>query len=125
MELKGQTRDTLWTLILTPTVWAVHFLFSYVAAAFACAPNTLVFETIAGVRIAIAVVTVLALLVVGWTGWRAISEWRSGGGAFPHDQDTAEVRERFMEFSSFLLAALSFVSIIFTALPALLIVDCR
>jgi hypothetical protein len=125
MELHRQTRDNLWTLILTPSVWAGHFLFAYVAAAYACAPNTMIFETIAGVRVAIAVATLLALLVVGWTGWRAWREWRGNGGRFPHDGDSAATRERFLEFSSLLLASLSFVAIIFTAMPALMIVDCR
>ena len=69
MQLRGQTHDTLWTLILTPTVWAFHFLFCYVAAAYACAPNTMIFETIPGVRIAIGVATLGSLAVVGWAGW--------------------------------------------------------
>ncbi|MFD2238229.1 hypothetical protein [Aureimonas populi] len=125
MQLRGQTQDTLWTLILTPSVWAGHFLFAYVAAAYACAPNTSIFQTIAGVRIAIALATVLSLAIVGWAGWRAAREWRINGGAFPHDGDSAGVRERFMEFSSLLLAALSFIAILFTAMPALMIMDCR
>lgn len=125
MQLGRETRDNLWTLILSPTVWALHFLFAYVAAAYACAPNTLIFQTIPGVRVSIAVATVLALGVIGWAGWRAQREWRMNGGRFPHDGDTAEVRERFLEFSSLLLAGLSFVSVIFTAMPALFMVDCR
>ncbi len=125
MELRNQTRDTLWTLILTPSVWAFHFLFCYVAAAYACAPNTYVFETIPGVRISIAVATVLALAIIGWAGWRAQREWRLNGGRFPHDEDSPQMRERFLEFSSLLLAGLSFVSVIFTAMPALFMVDCR
>ncbi|WP_062228341.1 hypothetical protein [Aureimonas frigidaquae] len=121
----NRTRDNLWTLILTPTVWAVHFLLCYVAAAWHCAPNQALFEPIGGVRIAILVATVVALAICGWVGLRAITEWRGHGGHFPHDGDSASVRERFLEFSSFLLAAMSFLAIIFTAMPALLIVDCR
>lgn len=30
-------RVTLWTLIVPPTTWAVHFLFSYLWAAVSCA----------------------------------------------------------------------------------------
>ena len=42
-----------------------------------------------------------------------------------HDQDTDLDRERFLEFSTVLLAALSFVGVLFVGLPALTILDCR
>ena len=125
MAVSNRTRDNLWTLIATPTIWAVHFLVCYVTAAWQCAPNVAVFEPIGGVRMLILVLTVAALCACGVIGWRAISEWRANGGSVPHDGDSAEVRERFLEFSSFLLAGLSFLGVVFTALPALMIVDCR
>lgn len=125
MAVTNRTRDNLWTLIATPTIWAVHFLVCYVAAAWRCAPNVNVFEPIGGIRVLILALTVAALAGCGIIGWRAISEWRANGGAVPHDGNSAEVRERFLEFSSFLLAGLSFLGVVFTALPALMIVDCR
>lgn len=121
----SQTRDTLWTLIVTPTVWALHFLFSYVFAAFQCAPNEAIFDTIHASRIAIAVLTVIALVTIGYVGVRSFREWRMNEGSFPHAGDTAEERERFLEFSSVLLAGLSFIAVLFVALPALLLADCR
>lgn len=120
-----QTRDTLWTLIATPTVWALHFLLCYVAAAYRCAPNAEVFESIETVRLAIAGLTVIALLVIASIGARSFREWRVNEGSFPHSDDTPEDRERFLEFSSVLLAALSFVAVLFVALPAVLLSDCR
>lgn len=125
MDLKNQTRDTLWTLIATPTIWALHFLFCYVVAASQCAPNNQVFETIGESRLAIAVVTLVSLGIIAVIGVRAYHEWRHNAGSFPHSEDTAEDRERFLEFSSLLLAALSFIAVIFVALPALVFVDCR
>ncbi|BDA83020.1 hypothetical protein Sa4125_05620 [Aureimonas sp. SA4125] len=125
MELPNQTRDTLWTLIATPTIWALHFLFCYVVAAYDCAPNARIFQTIEGTRIAIAVATIVSLAAIAAIGWRAFREWRAGEGKSPHSADTAEDRERFMEFSSLLLAALSFVAVTFGAMPALVFVDCR
>jgi hypothetical protein len=125
MELWRETRDTLWTLIATPTIWALHFLFCYCLAAYDCAPNDRIFEAIGGTRIAIAVVTLGSLALIALIGFRAFREWRSNEGKFPHNQDTAEDRERFLEFSSLLLAALSFVAVAFVAMPALVFVDCR
>ncbi|KQT65761.1 MULTISPECIES: hypothetical protein [unclassified Aureimonas] len=121
----SQTRDTLWTLILTPTVWALHFLLSYVFAAFQCAPNEAIFETIEASRLAIAGLTAIALVVIAYVGLRSFREWRVNEGSFPHAGDTAEERERFLEFSSVLLAGLSFIGVLFVALPALLFADCR
>ena len=120
-----EIRDTLWTLIAPPTIWAAHFLLSYITAAYGCAPNEDIFAAITGVRLLIAGLTVAALLAIGLVGLRAYREWRRHGGAIPHDGDSAEIRERFLEFSTVLLAALSFVAVFYTALPALLIVDCR
>ena len=125
MQLDNRTRDNLWTLISTPAVWGVHFLFCYFVAAYVCAPNPRIFEPIGGVRVAIALATLPALAFCAFAGIRATREWRAFGGDLPFDAPTAEDRERFLEFSTMLLAALSFVAIVFTALPALLVQDCR
>lgn len=123
--LERQTRDSLWTLIAPPTVWAVHFLLCYLPAAVACARAGEDFAPIAGVRLTVAAATVVALTIIAATGARAWREWRAGGGRTPHDRDTAAERERFLEFSTVLLAAMSFVGVVFVALPALVLVDCR
>lgn len=36
LQRASRLRVTLWTLIVPPTVWAVHFLFSYLWAAISC-----------------------------------------------------------------------------------------
>ena len=126
MTLKRQTRDNLWTLIAAPTIWAGHFLLCYVVAAYQCAPNVAVFQPIGGARATVAALTLAALLSIGFILLRAVREWRGhGGGGFDHGADTGAGRERFLEFSTVLLAALSFISVIFVALPALINVDCR
>ena len=62
---------------------------------------------------------------IGFVFMRALGEWRRNGGRIPHEEDSAEVRERFLEFSTVLLAGLSFIAVIYTALPAAMMVDCR
>lgn len=123
--LRRGTTDSLITMIATPTVWALHFLFCYVLVASACAPNEDVFKSINGARIAIAVATAVSLAFCFFAGLRALREWKTAGGTPPHDQPTEHDRERQMELASVLLSALSFLAIVFTALPVLLVADCR
>lgn len=125
LGLRRGTSDSLITMIATPTVWALHFLFCYIWVATACAPNENIFESILPARIGVAVATVLGLAFCFFAGLRAWREWREQGGEPPHDKPTEGERERLMEFASFMLSSLSFVAIVFTALPALLIADCR
>ena len=125
MSVDKRTYDDLWTLIAAPLVWALHFLFSYTVAAYACAPQSWLFEDLATARIAIGVVTLLSLLAIAYGFRRAWRDWSAGGGGHRHDLDTPEDRERFLEFSTLLLAALSFVGVLFDVLPVIMIADCR
>ena len=74
---------------------------------------------------AVIVVTVVSLGLIALILRRAFREWRADGGGFRNDQYTVRARERFLEFSTLLLAALSFVAVIFETMPVLLIWDCR
>lgn len=125
MAESRQTKDNLWTLITAPTIWALHFLVSYGVAAFHCAPNEDIFQPIATTRIMVGVITAAALALIGLVLWRSVGEWRRHGGGYRHNEDTDLSRERFLEFSTVLLAALSFVGVVFVGLPALLVADCR
>ena len=125
MATRKNTRDNLWTLIAPPTIWAAHFALSYGSVAYGCAPNDDIFAGIFGLRLVVGGLTAAALVAIGYIFARALREWRSNGGTIPHDADSAEVRERFLEFSTVLLAGLSLIAVIYTALPVALMVDCR
>ena len=125
MQVFGRTQDTLWTLIAAPTIWGVHFLFSYFLAAWQCAPNADPFREIGGTRVAIGVVTLVCLGLIALILRRSWREWRSQGGGFRNNADTPEARERFLEFSTLLLALLSLAAVVFETLPVLMIGDCR
>lgn len=124
MRLFGRTPDTLWTLVAAPAIWAVHFLASYVAAAIVCAPNDDVFRSIGGVRVFVAVLTIAALALIALAFWNAWRDWRLDRDVDP-EEATAADRERFLELSTMLLAALSFVGVLLDAAPVLFIADCR
>lgn len=125
MQVFGKTQDNLWTLIAAPTIWGFHFLFSYFLAAYRCAPNADIFKDIGGTRALIAGVTLICLLLILLITRRAWREWRADGGGYRNDQDTPEARERFLEFSTLLLAGLSFAAVVFETLPVLVFWDCR
>jgi hypothetical protein len=114
-------RVTLWTLIVPPTVWAAHFLFCYLWVSVSCAklgafPRFPV-AFVAGTVVALAII--LASGVVAWV------QSRAPGDEPPHDDSTDIDRLRFLATATVLLAALSFIAVIFTAAPALMLTDCR
>ena len=123
MHFFGRTPDTLWTLLAAPAIWASHFLASYMAAAYVCAPNADIFQLIGGVRVAIGIMTAVALALIALFFYRAWRDWRrrTTGG----DRGTRKDQEGFLEFATMLLATLSFLGVLLDATPALFIADCR
>jgi hypothetical protein len=125
MKAPLEHRESLWRLIVSPTIWAVHFLASYITAAVWCAKQSTRFDSLAPVRWAILVYTVVALAGIalnGWGGWR---RHRLGDATVPHDADTPGDRTRFLGFSTLLLAALSAIATVFAAFVILYFEDCR
>ncbi|KHK91109.1 membrane protein [Novosphingobium malaysiense] len=116
-----QLRITLWTLIIPPTAWAAHFLFSYLWAAISCA-KTGRFATFPVLFVG---GTVMALLVILFSGWLAWHKERTPGDPPPHEDSTEVDRLRFLGKATLLLAGLSFVGVVFTALPVIFIGDCQ
>ncbi|WP_375248653.1 hypothetical protein [Sphingomonas sp.] len=114
-------RVTLWTLIVPPTVWAVHFIFCYLWVAVSCA------QLGAFPRFTIAFIagTGLALAIILASGVIAFVQSRTPGDPPPHDEGTDIDRLRFLATATLLLAALSFIAVLFTAAPALMLTDCR
>lgn len=120
---QSRTAD-LWTLILAPTVWALHFLFCYAYAAVSCAKRGAP-DVMGDIRVVVAIATLVAVLLVlppAFVGW---AQARMVGDPPPHQESTEEDRQRFLGLSKMMLAGLSFVAILFTAIPAFMFPDCR
>jgi hypothetical protein len=111
---------TLWTLIVPPTLWAAHFLFSYLWAAISCA-KVGEFATFPTLFVAGTMIALLLIALAGWIAWR---QEQIPGGTVPHQDSTDIDRLRFIAKSTLLLAGLSFVGVIFTALPVIFLRDC-
>lgn len=121
----SESRQTLWLLAAAPTIWAIHFLASYITAAIWCAKLGGPAGSLGWVPAAVGVYTAVALVgigVVGGIGWRRHDY---GTAAVPHDFDTRADRHRFLGFATVLLSGLSAVAVIYVAAVALFFRTCR
>jgi hypothetical protein len=119
-----QRASNLWALIAPPTIWALHFLFCYVYAAIRCAKDGAL-QPLDDVRVVVAIATLVALVPVLMSGYVAWAQARLEGGTPPHDESTRDDRHRFLGAAKLLLAGLSLVAIVYTAIPAFMFPDCR
>lgn len=124
MRVELKEIESLWTLFTGPTVWATHFLLCYVGAAIYCAKPDHFGFGFEAVRIAIVAVTLLALLLILLSAWLSWRQWGFGSEEPPHDDPTRRDRRLFQGFATLLLSGLSFVAVLYVALPALFITDC-
>jgi hypothetical protein len=119
-----EANESLWLLVASPVVWAVHFLLCYGTAAIWCAKVVGPGGSLATVRAAIALYTLAALAVIGIIGWIGYRRHSLGSANLPHDDDTPEDRHRFLGFATMLLSALSAVAAIYEALVVVFIDRC-
>ena len=124
-EELAEENQSLWLLTASPTIWAAHFLLCYITAAIWCAKVAGPDGSLGGVRVAIAVYTVLALSGIGVIGWSAFRRHSYGAATPPHDFDTPEDRHRFLGFATLLLSGLSAVATLYAALAAVFIGSCH
>lgn len=122
----GVPGESLWAMIIAPTIWAVHFLACYILAAIFCAKAAAPSADLAPVRWWIAGLTVVALAAIAAC---AIQAFRRGHfmerKAAPHDADSIHDRRRFLAYATLMLSGLSFVATVFVALPAVFFASCR
>lgn len=116
--------ETLWTLFTAPVVWALHFLACYIGAAIFCEKPGFLGGDFANLRIAIGLLTFLSLAMIVMSAMLAWRQWGFGKGAPPHDDPTRGDRLLFQGYATLLLSGLSFIAVIFTAMPVLFITTC-
>ncbi|MBI2389691.1 MAG: hypothetical protein HYV09_08845 [Deltaproteobacteria bacterium] len=116
-------RDSLWWMVVSPSLWALHVLLSYGTVAVWCAKIASRDGALDGARVAVLVYTAFALTGVVAVGARGLGRERAV--ATPRYADTPGARRRFLGYTNLLLSALSFVAIVFGALPVLYLRSCR
>jgi hypothetical protein len=120
----SEKNESLWILSIAPSIWAVHFMLSYITAALWCGMVVGFGGSLASVRAAIAVYTAVALVGIGITGWIGFRRHAHGMATVPHDFDTPESRRSFLGFATLLLSALSAVGTLYVGLAAVFIGNC-
>lgn len=127
-EVKRETGSgtDLWRVIISPSIWALHFLVCYVAAAIYCeklgrdAP-------LGDVRVLVIGVTVLALGGIFWSTlglWR-VHERSLTDNDFEYEHNTPEERHRFLSHVALMLSVLSAIAVIYVAIPMIYLETCR
>jgi hypothetical protein len=127
-EVKRETGSgtDLWSVIIAPTIWALHFLACYIAAAIYCEKlgRDASLDTI---RTLVIVVTVVAL---GGIFWSSLRLWRVHDRSltdddFEYEHNTPEERHRFLSHVALMLSVLSAVAVIYVTIPMLHLESCR
>jgi hypothetical protein len=118
-----EPRHGLWALTVGPGIWAAHFLASYVAAAVWCG-NAGAHARFGSVTMLFAAGTVVSLAAVVWVGWGGWTRYNDGEAVPSHHKDSPEDRHRFLGLATLLLAALSAVSILYTAVAVAMLRGC-
>lgn len=125
MAHTSEKHQSLWLLTAGPSIWAAHFMLSYVTAAIWCEKFVGRGGSLRTVRIAIVVYSALALAGIGIVGWIGYRRHRLKGGEVPHDADTPEDRHRFLGFATLLLSSFSAVAVLYAAAVALFFELCH
>jgi hypothetical protein len=125
MHETSESNQSLWLLTISPSIWAAHFLASYLTAAIYCAKFAGPDGSLRNVRLAIAVYTALALGGISVTCWIGYRRQAYGSDSSTRGFDTSADRHRFLGFATLLLSGLSAVAVGFVALAAWHMEDCR
>src|SRR5690606_32089682 len=121
----AEKHQSLWLLVVPPSLWALHFMLCYITAAIWCEKMAGPEKGLGPVRPAIWGYTIVAVAAIGITAWIGYKRHSFGNGTLPHDDDTPEDRHRFLGFATFLLSCLSLVGTIFEALVLAFFWNCH
>jgi hypothetical protein len=118
-----EDEESLWVLIVSPTIWALHFMLCYVTAAVWCAKRG-ADASLVTLQIAIGIYTAVALAGIAWNGMGAYRRHTFGESTLPHDFDSPQDRHRFLGFATLLLALLSGVAVLYAAMVVVFLRSC-
>lgn len=115
----------IWWLTISPSVWALHLLLCYIAAAIFCAKAEGEHTSLLPIRYAAAVLTIVALAAIIWVGRASYQQHRMDDSPTPHDFSSQDDQQRFIGFAAFLLSLLSGVATLYTAAVFIFLKDCH
>lgn len=124
-HIVAEEHQSLWLLIFSPSIWAAHFLLSYIGGVVWCGKVAGREGNIEPIRVGIMGLGALALIGIGLIGRLGWLRYTHGGTEAGHHQDTAEDRHRFLGFAAVLLSGLSAVATIYVALSSVFVKSCQ
>lgn len=125
MSQTAEKHQSLWLLTASPTIWASHFMLSYITAAIWCAKTPGPNGSLTPVRIAIIVYTVVAVFGIAIIGRAGYRKHRHGAAKLSNNADTPEDRHRFLGFATVLLSGLSAIAVVFAGLVTIFFGTCN
>jgi hypothetical protein len=124
MPQAAESRQRVWIVPGPLVVWAAHFMLCYITAALWCGMVVDRLGTLGLARVLIAIYTVAALAAIGGIAWLGRQAYQVGDEGPPHDADSPEDRHRFLGFATLLIAGLSTVGVIYSAMAAVFVETC-
>ncbi|MBE3637624.1 hypothetical protein [Mangrovicoccus algicola] len=120
----AEESSSLWLLVVSPTVWAVHFAASYAITSLACVkfPDLLGvggLQWIIGALTGLALAAILATALRSWRQWDFLEDYDH-----IHHRPRSEDRHEFLGHAAFLLSVVSFIGTVYVALPVWLTGTC-
>jgi hypothetical protein len=107
---------SLWTgIVAGPLIWLVYLEASYALTPSAC---------IAGNKQILGASTLAALLAIALTVWVAWRSWRASGATTATEAGNPATRSRFMALAGLGLSALSFLVVLASAIPIVVLGAC-
>ncbi len=116
-------RKRLWWIVLSPSVWAIHFLACYLTVAIWCAKSDS--STITGWLLGmVGAYTLVAVAAISSIAASSYESFRRDDPDLEHEFDDPSDRTSFIGFTAFLLSLLSLIATLFTALALLMVRSC-
>lgn len=120
---REQAPDRLWVPLVSPIIWSSHFTITYIWAAMACgrfAP-----QAAGSLDPALTGMTLVALVAIGFFVVRAFRQLDYRLPDQPNDDGTPEDRNRFMSYTTMLLAGMSWIGTLFVGVASTAVGGCQ
>jgi hypothetical protein len=121
----AESRQRLWIVPGPLVIWAAHFMLCYITAAVWCGKFAGRLAPLGPARTAIAAYTAIALVIIGVIAVIGYRGHALGAEDPPHDADSPEDRHRFLGLAALLIAGLSGVAVIYSAMTVLFVETCQ
>lgn len=122
----AEEASSLWTVTVAPLIWALHFVLSYAATSLLCVKFGGGEVAVARLQVGVGVLTALALGGIALAAWRAWKQWDFlDDYDYAHDLAREEDRHEFLGHAAFLLSIVSFVGVVYVAMPVWLTGSCQ